>query len=669
MAQRTRTLALGRAAMLAGTAIGVLGGIASTALPAFADEAADTASTIVVTAAGREQEIKYAPASISIITREELEQMPYREVTDALYEIPGVTVSMGEGNSKDVSIRGMGGKYTLILVDGKRLSSREARTNGGNVSEGGLLPPLESIERIEVIRGPMSSLYGSDAMGGVVNVITRRVSDRWRGSVRMNGTGQLASEFGNLWDGNFYLAGPVVSDVVGIQLFGSMSRRDEDSFAGGTPERDDDSLGAKLAFNLSDQHSLIAEGNYFRQDVTQRYGTGGSGVVDQSNPEGTVSRQLQKRYVGSLSHSGDWGFATSESYVQHEDAKNITSEKRIKNTVAQSIWAVPIGNHNLTFGGYYRYEDLTDLTGNGLRGSTVTGISRESYAAFSEAEIRLAETVALTGGLRYDHDEKYGASWTPRAYLVWNPTDALTVKGGYSEGFRAPDLRQTEPGWGQTSRGGTMYGNPDLKAETSATYEASVLYSQSRFSAGVTIYQTDFDNKILRLTCEEAGAWCVDEPLSTIGRKPTTYTNVDKARIRGLELTLEVPVTETVMFKGTATLLDSEQLTGDNKGKAVNDTPKQQLTASLDWRPNPATSLYIRSIYRGEERQTETQISGSNKFAPGYNTVDIGGSYRLNDNVSVYGGVMNLFDKRLNLDEFDYAIDGARVWVGLGARF
>ncbi len=663
MAQLNGTCA--RAVLFAGTAFS----IAAPALPALADDTAEQANTIVVTAAGREQELRDAAATISIISREDLEQMPYREVTDALYEIPGVTVSMGEGNSKDISIRGMGGKYTLILVDGKRLSSRESRTNGGNVSEGGLLPPLESIERIEVIRGPMSSLYGSDAMGGVVNVITRRVSDRWRGSARVNGTGQLASEFGHLWDGNFYLAGPVVSDVVGVQLYGSRSRRGEDAFEGGTPERDDDSLGAKLAFNLSDKHSLIAEGSYFRQDVTQRYGEGGSGTISSSTPAGTVSRQLQKRYVGALSHSGDWGFATSESYVQQEDAKNITSEKRIKNTVAQSIWAVPVGSHTLTLGGYYRYEDMTDLTGNKLNGSTVTGVERESWAAFSEAEVKLAATLAFTAGIRYDHDEKYGASWTPRAYLVWNPTETLTVKGGYSEGFRAPDLRQTEPGWGQSSRGGTMYGNPNLKAETSATYEASAIYATNRLSAGVTVYQTDFDNKILRLTCEEAGAWCINEPLSSIGRKPTTYTNIDKARIRGVELTLEVPLAETVMFKGTATLLESEQLTGVNKGKAVNALPKQQLTASLDWRPNPATSLYVRSVYRGEERQTEVPISGSNITAPGYNTVDIGGSYRLSDTVSVYGGVMNLFDKRLNLDEFDYAIDGARVWLGLGARF
>ena len=127
---------------------------------------------------------------------------------------------------------------------------RVEATNGGNVSEGGLLPPLEAIERIEVVRGPMSSLYGSDAMGGVVNIITRRISDHWRGSARVNGTMQLADNFGNYTDGNFYLSGPV-TDGIGLQLQGSMNRREGDTEIGGTPERHDDSLAGKLGFNLS----------------------------------------------------------------------------------------------------------------------------------------------------------------------------------------------------------------------------------------------------------------------------------------------------------------------------------------------------------------------------------------------------------------------------------
>ena len=144
------------------------------ATSAHAAQSTSSTETMVVTASGHEQAEITAPASISVITRDELDNKYYRDVTDALKTVPGVTIT-GGGDNKDISIRGMGSAYTLILVDGKRQSSRQTRPNSdGPGIEQGWLPPLEAIERIEVIRGPMSTLYGSDAIGGVINVITRK---------------------------------------------------------------------------------------------------------------------------------------------------------------------------------------------------------------------------------------------------------------------------------------------------------------------------------------------------------------------------------------------------------------------------------------------------------------------------------------------------------------
>ncbi|WP_232492840.1 TonB-dependent receptor domain-containing protein [Novosphingobium kaempferiae] len=641
------------------------------AVPAVADVAADAeggtaASTIVVTATSREQEVKDAPASISVITREDLERLPYREVTDALMEIPGVTVTPGEGNSRDISIRGMSPQYTLILVDGKRLSSRETRTNGGNTSEGGLLPPLESIERIEVVRGPMSSLYGSDAMGGVVNVITRRIASSWRGSVRMNGTMQLGDDYGNFYDGNFYLSGPITKGV-GLQVQGSLNRRTEDRVVGGTPERRDESLSGKIGFAAGPDHDFIVEGGFYSQKVTA---TAGKTVeVTATVPEGTLDTQTQERYVAALTHSGRWGFANSESYVQYEDAKNLETTKRIKNTVAQSIWSVPLPSNMLSVGGFFRNEDLIDTVGNLLSGSTRTGASRTNWALFAENELSILDTLRLTGGIRMDNDEQYGVHWTPRIYLVWNTTDRFTLKGGYSKGFRAPNLRQTLPDWGQSSRGGTIYGNPDLEAETSRTIEAVAMYEGKGFQASLTAYDTRFDDKITRVTCISAGAWCVDEPLSSIGRPPTTYVNVDKAKVRGVEAAIDLNLTRTLRINATGTLTDSEQLTGASAGMALNDTPKQQASASLNWKPDDRLSLYARAVYRGEEAVTEAQISGNNLVVESYTVVDFGGSYKVSPGFTFHAGVQNLFDKRLNYDEAGYMIDPARVWMGVTARF
>ncbi len=355
--------------------------------------------------------------------------------------------------------------------------------------------------------------------------------------------------------------------------------------------------------------------------------------------------------------------------MQYEDAKNVTAQKQVKNTVAQSLWVVPLPSNTLTLGGFYRYEDLTDLTGNLLSGSTTTGTTRTSWALFAENELKLLDGLALTGGIRMDNDEQYGVNWTPRVYAVWNITPALTLKGGYSQGFRAPSLRQTIPDWGQSSRGGTIYGNPDLEAETSRTYEASLLFSRGRFNASLTAYDTRFNDKITRVTCAVANAWCTDQPLSTIGRPPTTYVNVDKAKVRGIELAVEVPLTNTLRLNASGTLTDSEQLTGAAAGAALNDTPKLQATASLNWKPTQRLSAYARAVYRGKEAVTEAQISGTNIFAASYTVVDIGGSYKITPAFTVHGGVQNLLDKRLNYDASGYVIDPARIWMGVGVRF
>ena len=149
--------------------------LATLIVAALASQAhASQNEVMVITASGFQQKIEDSAASISVVTREQLEKRAYRDVTDALKDVPGVVIT-GGGSSSDISIRGMGAKYTLMLVDGKRVDSRGTRPNSdGPGIEQGWLPPLQAIERIEVVRGPMSSRYGSDAMGGVINVITRK---------------------------------------------------------------------------------------------------------------------------------------------------------------------------------------------------------------------------------------------------------------------------------------------------------------------------------------------------------------------------------------------------------------------------------------------------------------------------------------------------------------
>lgn len=186
-------------------------------------DAAQDGADIVVTAAGFEQKITNAPASISVLSREQLQEKRFGSLAEALGDVEGVDVgaTAGKTGGLTISIRGMPSDYTLVLVDGRRQNAPGSVTpNGFGETSSGFLPPFSAIERIEVVRGPMSTLYGSDAMGGVVNLITRKVGSRWAGTVGAESTIQERSGFGNVQSVNGYAQGPLVRNLIGLTVRG-----------------------------------------------------------------------------------------------------------------------------------------------------------------------------------------------------------------------------------------------------------------------------------------------------------------------------------------------------------------------------------------------------------------------------------------------------------------
>ncbi|MGO3892044.1 MAG: ligand-gated channel protein [Paenalcaligenes sp.] len=627
-------------------------------------------NSVVVTATGFEQDIKEAPASISVITREDLENKFYRDAYDALQDVPGVIVT-GGGDKKEISIRGMGPQYTLILIDGRRQSSRETRTNSDAAGvEGGWTPPLSEIERIEVVRGPMSSLYGSDAMGGVINIITRKVPEQWGGSIRLDTTLQSHRRSGDIFQGNFSVGGPIQENMLGLQVYGQYTHRSEDDIYNGYAKRNAYQMGAKLSLTPVVGHSFVLEGSSSRQSLTKTLDRTvepqAPGVPCGKNgcPSDSETDNREERI--SLTHNGDWGFATSDSYIQQEDANNKSRSMRIRNTDARTSWVVPLGDHLLTVGGMYQYQKLTDKTGNQLK-TGIQKIDRTQWALFVEDEWSLTSSFALTGGLRFDHDENFGEHFSPRIYGVWSVDDYWTVKGGVSTGFRAPNLRQTVSGWGQVSKGGNMYGNPDLTPEKSVSEELSVMYDTLEgFSAGVTVFNNDFKDKITRVACPASK--CPDGP-NDWGSMPTTYENVDKAITRGIETNFSWDMAEDWTLKGTYTFTHSKQKSGPNKGQPLNQLPKHMASVSVDWTPTEQINTWARLNYRGKESQPVLTASSSDFRAPSYTFVDLGASYKLNKNVDLYAGIYNVFDKQVTYDDYEYVEDGRRYWLGLGVRF
>lgn len=625
--------------------------------------------TVVVSATGSEQLVEDAPASITVVSREDLEKKAYGDVTAMLMDVPGVNIT-GGGSYSDISIRGMSSGYTMLLVDGKRQNSRETRPNSDNSGiEQGWLPPLQAIERIEVIRGPMSSLYGSDAMGGVINIITRKVPDEWTGSIRNELTLQEDSDSGNIYSGNLYLGGPIIKDKLGVQIFGQKYYRQEDKILSGFANQDKTAGAVRFAFTPNEDHDITAE---FSRSIQERNTTPGKSIAETDNRgrpnSASNTTYYQSRY--SLGHVGRWGDVTSDTYVQHTKTDNPTRDMFLKNTEFDTKWTAPLGSHLFTAGFHYQKENLTD-SGNRL-GKAINKLSRYQWALFAEDEWWLTDSFALTGGLRMTKDENYGSHWTPRLYGVWHMTDNLTLKGGVSTGFKAPGLRHAVADWGQGTGGGrsngVIIGNPDLKPEKSISQEIALLWdNHAGFNAGLTLFNTQFKDKITEeRVCQSNNGSCLHggERFDFI----STRFNVDKAVMRGVEFTTSWQALDNLRLSANYTYTSSKQKSGPFVGRPLNKNPRHMINATVEWDPMEDLGLWSRVNFRGKTTEYLSRTSMADGTAS-YAFFDVGLNYKVNKNVSVGLSAYNILDKRVTNEDFGGTYDGRRYWLQLTANF
>lgn len=663
--------------------------------------------SIVVSASGFEQDIKEAPASISVVTREDLEKGAFRDLTDALRDVEGVSITgaaaQAGGGGYDISVRGMPGAYTLILVDGKRQGTREARTNGNAGYEAGWIPPLEAIERIEVIRGPMSSLYGSDALGGVVNIITRKVARKWGGSVRVEGTAQERSEAGNSGGTNFYLSGPIKEDLLGIALFGSYFNRAEDQIVNGFNKAENYSMNGRISFTPTRNQDFVLDFGRARQDVTYRRGESIASTA-------ASTRSMNQRENVGLTHTGRWGsLGTSTVSLYQEEAyrRNFDLESNavpvqpnvLRNTTLDAKWTLPFSSHLMTVGAQYRKEAFTASNYVGREcirtrpGDPYFGcpagtpnnstsyravnvadshLSTVMKAVFIEDEWSVTDKLTLTGGLRLDDHEVYGKEWTPRAYAVYHFNDAWTLKGGVSKGYKTPSARDILPGYALSSGGGNGGGsivirsNPELKPETSINQEVGLHYgNKTGLSGGVTLFNNDFKDKITEITLP--GVTDPNFPGATIRSR----VNVGEAVLRGVEANAKWAVTKTVSLRGTYTFIRSK-ITNDpingQTGLQIAGTPKQVLAATLEWKPSQQTNAWTRVVAYDQQMKLN-RTSAVPTLSPGYTQFDLGASYKLTKSTTLSAAIYNLGDKRLDYDVANQYIDGRRLWVSANMTF
>lgn len=670
---------------------------------AHAAEAEATLPSVVVTASGYEQKIKQAPASISVITREDLAKKPFTNLTDAIRDLEGVNINGADPTDKDISIRGMPGEYTLIMVDGRRQNTREARSRGTGGFQQYQIPPMEAIERIEVVRGPMSSLYGSDAMGGVVNIITRKAPKEWHGSMTLGGTITEHSNEGNTGQSSFWLGGPLVKDLLSLQVYGALNNQAEDNIyyspgdIGGKDANHVADINAKLTFTPNQDHDITFEAGHNKLRKTTTPGKS----LDSSDKK---YDQLDTRDHWSLSHNGKYGNVRSNLALYQEieknrqDINNVSNNQNIKitNTTLDGQLSFLLDRHTLKTGVQFGNQEASGLSNTeAIRGYQGAGnpekITVNTWALFAEDSYEATDSLTITAGARVDHHSTFGTHFTPRLYFVDHLNSQWTLKGGVGKGFKAPTIRQSSanfcmPTGSSSKKRGTLCGNPNLKPEESTSYEVGLYFDNEKgLSANATLFNNDFKNKVVSF---DTGV--VNPLVPPVQGTPQTvyvYDNVDSVNIRGLELSSSWTFMPKWTLSGNYTYTKSKREGGKETtfdghsldGKPLDKTPEHSGSVKLAWAPMEKLDLYTRMNFEGKQYYTGFRNGANNvRTRGGSSTWDFGGSYKLNKSFDVNFAVYNLADRTVAVDNRDrdggldgnWMVDeGRRYWLTLTGKF
>ena len=606
---------------------------------------------VVVSASGFSQQIKEAPASISVISGDELTKDSFTSLHSIAQKVPGVNVVGGEdGPASGISIRGMESSQTLVLIDGKRVNSSSANPKGGaGDMNSNFIPPAEAIERIEVIRGPMSSLYGSDAVGGVINIITKKDFSKFSGNVGISTTINTHKGIGDGRQGDFYLNLPIYKDLFALQLWGYKKLRDEDNYKGGYQKSDKRNLSAKLWITPDEHNKFFILGSNERHDYSR---TIGKSATTRTNRLLNAYDYEKKSYgVGYL---GEFDNLNADlSYIYDETQRTSLFDSLIpakaKNHNFNSKFTTFFGAHTLTFG----YD-------------------------FSK------QNVGTT-------------------FIISNASDTLSLKGGVATGYKTPNVNQISPEVGTIQNAWKIvdFGNKDLKPEKSITYEVGAYYdNQADFRGSVMFFKNEFKDKIL------------DTDGSNVNRIPAfgtcsgapsvncpgwgTYFNIEGATVWGVELSGDYDILSNLNLSSNYTYNKSKIKTGNptintpngpmkfsetNLGrldaKSLTATPEHAFHATLAYKPIKSVKTFFTTNY--ESKLTSVKFGPGNKVSENNKnllTFDTGVSWDANKHLTLSLNAYNIFDK-VRYDEaladdgnyYWYPQEGRRFWFKVAAKW
>ncbi|MBP6124232.1 MULTISPECIES: TonB-dependent vitamin B12 receptor BtuB [Providencia] len=596
-------------------AIAVLCGISSLA----SANANNKSDELVVSANRFEQPLSSILAPVTVVTREEIDHWQSNTVIDVLRRLPGVDVAQngGMGQQSSLFIRGTESRHVLVMIDGVRLN-QAGISGSSDMSQ----IPISLVQRIEYIRGARSAVYGSDAIGGVVNIITRRNGD---GTTLNAGIGSHGYQNYNgstqqkVGENTTVTAAAAYTHTTGFDV-------EARGFSGDRVQPDKDGfLSKSLWLGVEHQFSsdIVAYARAYGYDNRTDY----DAYYDKSADSQVDTRKLYSRtyetglkyhndkystsLMGSYSTTKDYNY--DPKYGQYGTFSNLDESKQ----------------YNLQWGNNYLLDKGNISTGidyqrQSIEPSSYTMISDKqtlnNTGLYLTGQYALIDSVVAEAAVRSDHHSEFNWHTTWQSGLSWEFYEGYKLVGSYATAYKAPNLSQLYAY--SSSIYGTTVGNPNLKPEESKQWEIGFEGKTGPLFWQVNAYHNDIDNLI---------DYKYGYPIST-------YENIGKAEIKGVEWVGEV---ETGIFHHQVTYQYTDPRDKE-KDEVLLRRAKQQVKYQLDWAIYDVdmglTYQYIGSRYDKMGNGQRTKVGGVSLW-------DLTAAYPVTSHLTIRGKIANMFDK------------------------
>lgn len=642
--------------------IAVIAALAS--FEACAQESVVKLDEILVTTSSMNQvSLKNTPATMSVITAEDIKTRGITTVKDALKRVPGLNIQTGSGSGV-IGIRGSTVNEVLYLLNGRKIASVED-TFGRHQRAEWITENIDvnSIERIEILRGSASALYGSDGAAGVINIITKKAQEKQYTAGVQLGNYKISNyynlDFGRLgnWD-----------TIVNVNLTKNLAKRKTFERVDGayynSPEGENINVMLDTGYQLDENNELRFFGNINYEDViSETNGSGGKGLELEQSREDEVRYNAVVEYNGS-SESNNYKvslgydhFAVDAYDSEAPYAFDESYYTGIINLDARNTYSM--NNYNtITFGGAYKYTKMTASWTESvwkLRGLNYV----DEYAFFIQDEITLLnEKLYIVPALRYDRYSTFGGQTSPNIGATYHISNNHRIKTSYGEAFQAPETgRLYTP---SESNGTGRRGNPDLKPETSKTYELRYEGEYKNLSGAITAYKSDYKNRVQRYLTTVTNEFVTDGRLYL-------YRNIGKAQNEGFEVELAYDFQNNFTTKASYVKSDFKDL---DKNIPFEDSPSAVTNIELsyanpDWNFNSSVyAQYVADIYT-----TSSGITGryANPERVSYSTFGLSMRKSWEDKYSFTLSADNIFN---NLDsQTEEYLDPTSVSVSFEVKF